>query len=199
MSDKRSTLHFIIGPLLGLLGLGLYLFTLSQGPYPGESASLMVRELGLDVFSGGSHPLWHLLTGLVAWLPLGELAFRLNVLSAVCGALAIWVFTRVMTEAVWLVAEVTVTNRRAVSTAATLAGLTAGLALMGCMPFWYASNRYHLAAFDVLLMVVTARVFIGFAREGSVWTGLLFATLFGVGVVESATFIVIAPLAGVIS
>lgn len=184
-----------MGPLLGMLALGLYLFTLSRGPYPGESATQMAQQLGLEAFGAGSHVLWSQLVNLVAALPLGGIILRLNLLSAVCGALAVWMFFRVVADSVWLVVTVDDSNRRAVETASLLAGLAAALALMGSIPFWYVSNRFHVASFDILWLMIVARVFIAYSRRASLWKGLLFAFLFGLGAVEFATFIVLAPVA----
>jgi tetratricopeptide (TPR) repeat protein len=184
-----------VGLLLGLAALGLYLFTLSTGPYPGDSATQMAQQLGLEPFGAGSHLLWSLLVDLVVRLPLGGMVMRLNVLSAICGALAVWLLFRVVAEAVWLVVTVDDTNRRATGNASLLAGMASALALMGSIPFWYASNRFHVASFDILLLILVARVFVAFSKEASLGLGLLFALLFGVGAVESATFIVMGPVA----
>jgi tetratricopeptide (TPR) repeat protein len=197
MTDKREQVCAWLGPLLGLAALVLYGWTLSRGPYPGESATMMARELGLDPFQGGTHPLWRWVVDALVRVPVGGLVLRLNALSAVCGGLAVWMLFRVMSDAVWLTAEVTDDNRRAVGTASTLAGLASALALMGALPFWYAATRFHVATFDLLYLLIVARVFIGFVRHGSARWGVLFAALYGVGVAEFATFIVLGPLAAV--
>lgn len=178
-----------------MLALGLYLFTLSRGPYPGTSAVQMTQQLGLEPFGAGSHVLWSLLVDGVARLPVGGLILRLNVLSAVCGALAVWMFFHVVADTVGLVVAVDDTNRRTVGSASIVAGIAAALALMGCMPFWFVSNRFHVGSFDILWLMIVARLFVAFSREASVWKGLLFAFLFGVGAVGFATFIVLGPVA----
>jgi tetratricopeptide (TPR) repeat protein len=175
--------------------LGLYLFTLSRGPFPGSSAVQMAQQLGLEPFGAGSHVVWSLLVDMMARLPIGGLVFRLNLLSAVCGALAVWMFFRVVADAVWLVITVDNSNRRATRYASIVAGVAAALALMGAIPFWYVSNRFHVGSFDILLLMIVARLFIAFSREASVWKGLLFAFLFGLGAVEFATFIILWPVA----
>jgi tetratricopeptide (TPR) repeat protein len=65
---------------------------------------------------------------------------------------------------------------------------------MGSIPFWYASNRFHVASFDLLLVTILARLFVTFTREAALWKGVVFAALFGLAAVESATFIVFGPV-----
>jgi predicted Zn-dependent protease len=194
MIDKQSKLCRIIGALLGIMALGLYLFTLSRGPYPGISAFQLTQQLGLEPFGASSHIVWSLLVDGVTRLPIGGLILRLNLLSAVCGALAIWMFFHVVAETLLLVVTVDDSNRRTMGIASIVAGIAAALALMGAMPFWYVSNRFHVGSFDILWLMIVARLFVGFSREASVWKGLLFAFLFGLGAVGFATFIVLGPV-----
>lgn len=195
MTMLYNRLNRALGPLLGLLALGLYLATLSPGPFPGESAAQMAGQLGLEPFGTGSHLIWSLLVRLVDALPFGGFILRLNMFSALCGALAIWMVYRLAVEAIWLTVQVDTTNVKAFSQASMLAGVATSIALMGSIPFWYASNRFHVASYDLLYLLIVARVFVAFAREASPRWGLLFAFLFGLGAVQFATFIVLAPLA----
>lgn len=195
MTLLYSRVNRLLGPVLGLVALVLYVVTLSPGPYPGDSAAQMARQLGLDPFGAGSHLLWSLVVKGVSALPLGGLVLRLNLLSALCGAAAVWMMYRAVADTIWLAAEVNDTNQKAVSMAALLGGLAGAIALMGAMPFWYVSNRFHVASFDLLLLLLITRAFLMFTREALVWKGLLFAFLFGAGAVEFATIVAIGPLA----
>ena len=194
MNTKRSRLYVVMGPLLGILALVLYVMTLSQGAYPGESANLMVNELGLNPLGYSGHLLWSWVVSLVASLPIGPVSTRLNVLSAVCAAGAIGLFFRILADAVWAVIPVTDLNVRAANRASLLAGVVGSVALMGAIPFWYAANRFHPASFDVLLLLILAKLLMTFIRRAPVWAGLVFAFFYGAVAVEFATLVIFGPL-----
>jgi tetratricopeptide (TPR) repeat protein len=194
MTNTRNKLYVGLGPLLGILALVLYVITLSRGAYPGESASLMVIELGLNPLGNSSHLIWSWVVNLVAGLPFGSLIFRLNLLSAVCAAGVIALFFRVVADAVWAVIPVTDQNVGVANRASLWAGVVASVALMGAMPFWYVANRFHPGAFDLLLLMVLAKLLMTFSRRSAQWAGVLFVFLYGAFAVEFATLIVFAPL-----
>lgn len=72
----------------------MYLFTLSPGVFPGESASLMVRTLDLTPRDSAAHPFWTMLVRLFAGIPIGPLPIRLNLLSALFSAGCLALFLR---------------------------------------------------------------------------------------------------------
>ena len=194
MTTTRNKLYVGLGPLLGILALALYVATLSRGAYPGESANLMVTELGLNPLGSSVHLIWGWVVRLVVDLPFGSLVYRLNVLSALCAATVIGLFFRVLADAVWTVIPVTDQNAGEANRASLLAGVVGSVALMGAMPFWYVANRFHPGAFDLLLLLVLAKLLMTFARRADRWAGLLFAFCFGAFAVEFATLIIFAPL-----
>jgi len=102
--------------------------------------------------------------------------------------------------------------------AASLAGITAAIFFAFCIPFWIASNRAYPASFDILLLLATTDLFIGFVMSKLQWLKLdeeaspapapgtpmsrgvvqllLFAFLYGLGIAEFTTFVVLAPVFG---
>lgn len=184
----------MLGPLLGIVALIVYAVTVSRGPFPGESADLMARELGLLPLAFSQSPLWSLVVNLVEKLPLGGIVFRLNFLSALFGAASVWMLFRITADAIWMAIPVSDLNLRAANRASLLAGTVAALALMGSVPFWYAATRFHVALFDILLLLLLVRLFLRFIHDAAVWPGLWFAFLYGVCAVEFATLIVFGPL-----
>ena len=194
MNSKPSILRMIVPIFLVLGALGLYLGTLSEGPYPGESAAMMAGELGLDRLYVSQHPLFSTLSRLAAAVPVGGLSSRLNLLSALCAALALGLFFRAVREGILFGIDVTDQNRGAADKAALVAGLTATLFLMVSSPFWYAANRFHAAAFDLMLLFALTWMFLSFVRDAAWWKGLLLAFGFGLCMVEFATLVLFGPL-----
>lgn len=194
MTTKRSPVHLIVGPLLGGLAFLLYYVTLSRGPFPGESANLMVSYLGLNPMGVSGHLVWSWLVKAVESLSVGTVSFRLNLLSAVCAAGVVALFFRVVADAVWAVIPVTDLNERAANRASLLAALAGSVALAGCMPFWTAGTRFMPASFDLLVLLLLARLLMRFVQHVGVLPGLILALLYGVFMTEFATLIVFAPL-----
>lgn len=195
MNAARNRVYLVLGPVLAVAALILYSITLSRAAFPGQSADLMASELGLSPLAFSRSPLWHWVVTLISWLPLGTMALRLNFLSALCGAGSVWLLFRITTDAVWNGIPVNDENARAANQASLAAGLVAAIALMGCIPFWYAATRFHVALFDLLLLLSLARLLLRFMRDAAVWAGLLLAFCYGVFAAEFATLIVFAPLA----
>ena len=79
--------------IAGMLFLGflsLYVFTLCPTMYVGDSAEFSAVAACWGVAHPPGYPLYCLLSGLfVRLLPIGEIAWRTNLFSAVCGSLAI--------------------------------------------------------------------------------------------------------------
>jgi len=129
------------GAALGALGLGFYLATLAPGLLWGDDAHLqLIAVKGILQGSAGSHPLWVAIAHLFTWLPFGEIAGRVNAVSAVFGALT-------LPLVYWTARDLRIGRT---------AALMATLALMVSHTFWTHAVRtevYTLTlAFMALLM-----------------------------------------------
>ena len=74
--------------LSGLAVLAVYLRTLAPTVVGGDSGELIAVAATLGVAHPPGYPLYTLLAHAFTWLPFGGVALRVNLLSAVCGALA---------------------------------------------------------------------------------------------------------------
>ncbi|MFH1184545.1 MAG: DUF2723 domain-containing protein, partial [Chloroflexota bacterium] len=154
-----------LGPTLFALAFVLYCFTLSPGAFPGESARLIVQHSGLDPFPPMSHPLWSGVVRLIGLLPLGSLALRLNLFSALCGAGVVWLVyrltTRIPRDRTFEEIDCAFSARRVKS----FSGTVAALILAACVPFWLVSTRAHTAAFDLLLLLWAVHLLVLVAEQ----------------------------------
>jgi tetratricopeptide (TPR) repeat protein len=154
-----------------LSGFALLVSFLAPGLYLRDSGELTAAAFTLGVAHETGFPLYCLLGKLAALMPLGEVAFRLSLLSAVSGAAAAWAVYRTVRELVGdgVLAEVA----GAGGAASTLAGLT----------FWkastvaevYAPTAAALAVGLWLLLRVergSSRAGIGLALLGGLSLGL---------------------------
>jgi len=194
ISSPTSKFSRYVGLLLGLLAGAVYLLTLSRGPFPGESASLIATHSGLAPQITDANPFWSAFVWVLVHIPIYSLAARLNIFSAICGAMAVGLLYRVVFDAVYNNIDESTTDRTTAATAAQLAGISAALFLAFCIPFWYVSNRAHTASFDVLLLLTATHIMAGYMHDSSRRRILLFAFVYGLGTVEFATFITLAPV-----
>ncbi len=186
----------IPGPVIAGVALAGYGFTLSEGASPGASSALLVSNLGLFPRLSPISPVWSLLARGVATVAGEHAVAALNALSALCAAVAVALLYSLMRQGVFFFTDayaITAGRRRV---AAVLAGGAAALCLAFCIPFWAVANRAHPMAFDVLLVLLLARLFVAYAeagQRGAIWG---FALLYGIGVAEFATLIVLGPVFG---
>lgn len=186
-----------IPALVALASLGLYLATLSRGVFPGAPAKHLVWHLHLDAFPTLLDPVWGWL--LRACDRMGDVALWSGVLSAVCGALCVFLLAALMTRVRYTVhekedpAEVAREGQ-----ARCLAGAVSGMALAVSIPFWIHATRSMPGTFHLLLLLLATWLFSEYQRNGKTETLYLFGFLYGIGIPEFATFILFAPLAAVL-
>jgi hypothetical protein len=81
---------------VGGLSLALYVRTLAPGLLPGDSGELQTLSALLGNTHPTGYPVYLLVGKLFTWLPVGDVAYRVNLLSAVTAALAVaWVYLAV--------------------------------------------------------------------------------------------------------
>ena len=189
-------LHALPGLLLGLLAFAVYCSTLSVGPHPGLSARLIAEQSGLVPKFTPDHPLLGAMMWAIDRIPVGVLSSRLNLFSALCGGLSVWLMYHLVARAVWLVIDVDENNAGRAGIAACLAGIGAALFLAFCRPFWTVANRASTGSFDVFLLLAVISLYLAYVLRERTWIAMLFAFLYGLGVVEYVAFIPLAPLFG---
>jgi tetratricopeptide (TPR) repeat protein len=177
----------------GLVAFVVYAITLSPGVYPGQSAQMMAIATGSEPLVAPVYPLWKpvifWLSGL-SWL---SLPVRLNLFSAVCGALAVMLTCRLVSFLVRLVVDDDSIEPRQAARAAVLAGVVAALALAFAIPCWSAATRLQVQSFDLLLLLAVFSLLAAYVRTGWLVLLFLFVALYGAGAVESVQFILMAP------
>jgi tetratricopeptide (TPR) repeat protein len=196
-AHENNRLDLLLASACGLVAFLVYLLTLSPGVYPGQSAALMAVCAGVEPLVAPAHTLWTPIASWISGLEVLSLPVRLNLFSAICGALAVALAFRL---AAFLIRQ-TIYNEtvsdRFVNVAAVMAGATAAFTLAFCVPFWSASTRLQYQSFDLLLLLAVTYLLVLYTRKGLLFFMLLFAFGYGIGMVESTMFIVLAPVCGV--
>ncbi len=175
------------------VALVFYLLTLDASVFPGESARWTVWVTGINTRELVSHPLLSALGRVVASLPVFSLAFRLNALAALAGAMTLgWIY-----RLAWFFVFDTMREQSAITKASRLARFAGFLAVLTVglsRPFWHAATNFRPEIFDVALLMGCAHLLIVYARtERVVWL-LLFGVLYGMGIAESPLFMAMIPL-----
>ncbi|HMP88904.1 MAG TPA: DUF2723 domain-containing protein [Kiritimatiellia bacterium] len=163
---------------------------------PGESAQLVAQHAGHDVFAPMSHVAWGWAGRLFEFIPVGNHAFRWNLLSAVAGAAAcgmVFLLTRRLMgrkdDKLLLGGDLYAYRN--------LAGLVAGLLLVFCQPLHIVSTMANPATFELLLLLVSIWLLARFHDTGHLRFGVGAMALFGAVITQYAFAIMLAPLFGI--
>ncbi len=191
----RNTVGFFLGVALAVGALIVFGATIVSGIFPGKSADLVARFGGLFPLMSPDFPLFRALFRCVRVLPFGTVALRVNALSVLFGAVGVGLlYHLVSTGVLWLVNPNDLSERRGI-VLSRLAGTIAAVGLCFSSPYWVVATRAHNAAFNVMLLLAAVTVLMTYARaRGTGWLYLL-SFLWGLGTVEYASFIILAPLA----
>ena len=192
--SRRLGFLKLLGPFLGLASLAVYLFTLSRGAYPGDSVEFIVQSAGLTYSPRPDYPLWRGLAWLLSRLPVGSIATRLNLVSALFGGLAVWLIYEVVQGAIRAVIQPDSLSRSETHVAARAGGITSAGLLAFCVPFWSVSTRAHPYPLGVFLLLLDTWLFLRLIRTRRNLYLYLFALVFALGTVESAALTAVGPL-----
>ncbi len=81
--------HYFYGILCAVISFIVYLLTLAPTVYWGDSGELITVAYTLGIAHPSGYPTWTLLGHLFTYLPFGSVAWRVNLMSAVFGSLAV--------------------------------------------------------------------------------------------------------------
>lgn len=201
MKNPKPMIRFFSGErLLGFFlfwaALALFSASLSRTPFPGLPAQTLLLHLGAGPAPAVLDPLWGWLARAFARLPRIPVAIWTGGFSALCGAASVALLGRLMARVTYRgLPDAAPANVARENQARLLSGLTAGLFLACCIPFWMLSTRSLPGSFHVLLLLVATWFFSEYQRAGRIRDLGALGLLYGVGIAEFATFIVYLPLA----
>lgn len=185
-----------VGPFIFLFCLTVYLLTLSPGAYPGESSRTIVQYSGLDPFPALAHPVYSLAAQVLAAIPLGALEVRLNVFNAICAALCAWLVYLIGSRIPHDRTFEEVMARFSAPFVQTFSGVVSALLFAFAIPIWIVATRAHTASLDLLLLLSSFYMLIMFGNTGKFGWACAASVVWGLGITEFATCIILAPLFG---
>ncbi|MEQ8764555.1 MAG: DUF2723 domain-containing protein [Planctomycetota bacterium] len=146
MSRNRLLLSSAV---LGIAALGLYWLTLHPGAPAGDSGELIAVSHRLGVAHPPGYPLYTILAkGFASLTPVGSIAFRLNLLSALTNALAVALLCHAIGR--W--------------TGSVAAGLVSGGLLATSLPFWKYAIVAEVFALNNLMAALLIWAFLRMLR-----------------------------------
>src|SRR5262249_17198478 len=161
-----------------LIAFALYLATLAPGLTWGDGAELQrLAVTGGTRVDAHAHPLWLWLAGRFARLPWGEPAWRVNLSSAVFGALAVGLV---------FLACARLTRRRG-------AGALAALAFAVSQPFWLHAVQTEVYALFIAPFGRTLRVFVAWRERRRPAASLVLGALCGVTLLSHMLIVTVVP------
>lgn len=204
---KRGFIPFILILSAGLAVLACYILTLSRGVYPGISAGLVAYAAGLTPDVMPSHPVWTTVVRAFMHIAFGPAAFRLNLFSAIGGAVSTVLFGCLVARLLFRVAPAARAERLAndaphnakiAARVATVGGWTAALAYAFSVPAWAAATRLHVETFDALGVVVLALLLERSSRKPGPLLASLLGVICGAGALESPTLLLMSLAAALL-
>ncbi len=183
------------GMALAFAALATYILLVPEFLFPNEWSSALYSILGMDPFRPLTRPVWQFLMSALGGLPGSRILPAAHLLSALWGALC-----------VWLMYLVALRLRRAPVVTATAAGLgqlertrqVSALAAAGFLavsaPLLIVATRIHPFGFDLALLLTALWLTLRFRDDPACATWLGFAAVYGIGIAEYPTFILLAPV-----
>lgn len=135
-----NTQQLYLGLLLFLCTLGLYLHTLTPTVGFHDSGDMITAVYSLGIPHPPGYPLYCLLGKLFSFISIGNIAYRLNIMSAVFAALSVLIIYLIVVK----------------TTSQTIPALIAGLILALTSTFWeqaVIAEKYTLNAFFMAVLI----------------------------------------------
>ncbi len=134
--------------IVATIGAALYLPTLAAGPLWLDPSEFIAGAVSLGVVHPPGHPTYIFLAKLLSFIPLGGLAFRIHLFSALCGICASCVLANITFR---IAEKVQGDSLRKTS---EIAGVVAGVGLLISRACWEQSVRAEVYTLNLLLALL---------------------------------------------
>ncbi len=155
----------------------VYLRTLPPTVYGLDSAELTTGAFTLGIVHAPGSPLYLIIGHLFTLLPIGDVGYRMNLFSAFAGAVTIFFVYRILLR---------LTNQRFIS-------LTSSGILAFSFYFWISAVTAKHYALTACLIAAVLWLVLKWRDDGKSWQLLLIAFLFGLGLGNHLSLILLAP------
>lgn len=169
---------WLLDSIVGIAACVLYLHTLAPGMLPADAGEFQLVSAVLGIAHPPGYPLYTLLGKLVTLLPVGDVAYRVNLFSAIVGALTLIMVCRTVGRA----------------TGDNKAGVIAAVSLGVAATFWAQSTTANVRGLTALLTVLPIYFLISYGRQRSPRHIIGFAITLSLGVTHHSSLLLFLPL-----
>jgi hypothetical protein len=180
------------------ISFSVFLYSLAPGITFGDSGELITAAYTLGIAHPPGYPLWLLFAKLFSFIPLGDIAYRLNLMSALLDAVAIGILSLVISRTLPAVCARVIPgdafDSPVVGMVIGSASASATLILAFSSTFWHQSVIAEVYALNNLLVCSILLILVLWAEKPEK-NGLLFvvAFLFGAGQANHQTLLLMGP------
>jgi 4-amino-4-deoxy-L-arabinose transferase-like glycosyltransferase len=153
--------------------LALYVSTMAPTILPADSGEFQFVSYVLGIAHPPGYPLYTMLAKLFTFIPLGDVAYRVNLLSAVCSTLALVVLARTVRHV----------------TGSYVAGWIAAVGLGLAPTFWAQSTTANIRSLTALFTALQMSALIAYAHSRSRENLLAFAVALGLGITHHTSLV----------
>lgn len=179
-------LPFVVGCAVFLLALGLYLGTLAPDVLPYDSGTLQAKSYLLGIGHPTGYPTYIVLGKLFTYLPVGNIAYRVNLSSAVYGAFAaLFVYLTALRLLVY--------KNRSSRTTDIASAAVAALAFAAAPAFWSEAVVAEVYTLNILLVTASLYTLFLWREERRERYLLLAALLVGLSITAHMTSALLLP------
>jgi len=162
--------------LLFMASLTLYVHTLAPTILPADSGEFQFVAYVLGIAHPPGYPLYTMLAKLFTYLPLGDIAYRVNLFSAVASALTLIVLSRAVRQV----------------TGSGLAGWIAAAGLGVAPTFWAQSTTANIRSITALFTALQLSILLAYAQSKNHNYLLAFVLAFGLGITHHSSMVLLA-------
>jgi hypothetical protein len=141
---KSSRVLLLVAFISSLCSFGLYCFSLSPTIQGFDSAELTIGAYKLGFVHPPGYPLYLTIGHLFTYIPIGDVGFRMNLMSAVFASLSIFLFFRLLyQQSIHILASIIFTSLFAISPAFWSQAIRAEVytlhifLMIGCLYAWF--------------------------------------------------------------
>ena len=151
LANVKVKRPLLVDAIVFVLSLGLYVHTLAPTVLPSNSGEFQFVAHILGIAHPPGYPLYTMLGKLFTLIPVGDIAYRLNLMSAFFAALTLALVSR--------------TVRRI--TGSALAGVVGALALGMSTTFWAQATTANVRSLTAFFTALMLFALVSYAKEGS--------------------------------
>lgn len=179
-----------IAGVAGGFALALFASATTRFAVPDESVGYLADAMRLSPFPPLTRPLWGWLAVAAGGLVPAHAVFVLNLVNAFLGAIAAALLA-------WTTSSIVAARGEATARVRWIAGLGAATVFATSAPVWLVASRGHPAALYLVLALGAFALLHAYRRTARFGFLLAGAFVYAVGIAESPTLLVLAPLVAV--